>query len=58
MRTISRRHRRDPARLRGTAGRAKTPKDTLVQAYRIDDIITLDPAEFRVLGHRVRRPGL
>ncbi|MGK9169790.1 ABC transporter substrate-binding protein [Inquilinus limosus] len=25
--------------------RAETPKDTLVQAYRIDDIITLDPAE-------------
>lgn len=24
---------------------AETPKDTLVQAYRIDDIITLDPAE-------------
>ncbi|MGK9231878.1 ABC transporter substrate-binding protein [Inquilinus limosus] len=25
--------------------RAETPRDTLVQAYRIDDIITLDPAE-------------
>ena len=27
------------------AARAETPADTLVQAWAIDDIITLDPAE-------------
>src|SRR5579885_91122 len=32
------------------AGHAATPRDTLIEAYHIDDIITLDPAEMYELS--------
>jgi peptide/nickel transport system substrate-binding protein len=38
----------------GLAAQAATPKDTLVAAYNIDDIITMDPAEvFELVGGEV-----